>query len=52
LGELRRQVAESGRAETLEDLFFRLTEGDKTRTAAGDVAAAPAGVDGTSSPKE
>jgi ABC-2 type transport system ATP-binding protein len=53
LAELRRQVAESGRAETLEDLFFRLTEGDKARAAAGpDVAAAPADVDSTSAQKE
>jgi ABC-type multidrug transport system ATPase subunit len=27
LSELREQISESGRAESLEDLFFRLTEG-------------------------
>ncbi len=28
LADLRRQITEDGRQETLEDLFFRLTEGD------------------------
>jgi ABC-2 type transport system ATP-binding protein len=32
LSELRRQIDESGRHETLEDLFFRLTEASETDT--------------------
>ena len=30
LAELRREIDESGQKETLEELFFRLTEGDRT----------------------
>jgi ABC-2 type transport system ATP-binding protein len=37
LSDLRRELTESGRQETLEDLFFRLTEGD-AKEKARDVA--------------
>jgi ABC-2 type transport system ATP-binding protein len=30
IADLRRELTESGRQETLEDVFFRLTEGEKT----------------------
>ena len=34
LADLRREVSASGRQETLEDLFFRLTEGEKAKSPA------------------
>jgi ABC-2 type transport system ATP-binding protein len=36
LDDLRRTVSEDGKKETLEDLFFRLTEGKKEETVAAD----------------
>jgi hypothetical protein len=40
LGELRNRIDSSGRAETLEDLFFRLIEApDRTGTSASEPAA-------------
>jgi ABC-2 type transport system ATP-binding protein len=46
LAELRRELAESGRQETLEDLFFRLTETPKE----GLAAPAPENVGNQNSP--
>jgi ABC-2 type transport system ATP-binding protein len=37
LAELHRQIDEGGRPETLEDLFFRLTETDSERASAGAI---------------
>ena len=36
LAELRREITEQGRQETLEELFFRLTEEDKETGRQGD----------------
>jgi ABC-2 type transport system ATP-binding protein len=43
LAELRRRLREAGRQETLEELFFRLTEGPADGTAGTPPAEAPAG---------
>jgi ABC-2 type transport system ATP-binding protein len=42
LAELRREISASGREESLEDVFFRLTEGSKDGAASPPPAAPPA----------
>jgi ABC-2 type transport system ATP-binding protein len=42
LGELRREISASGRQESLEDVFFRLTEGSKDGAATPPPAPPPA----------